>query len=796
MARSNMLLNYISCLFLLFVSINSQAQNAGISGKINSNGEAVPFANVYLKELERGVSANEQGSFKLESLPEGKYTLRISAIGYMAYNELISLERDQHLKKDFSLKEDVLNLSQVVVTGSRNRVEGYNSPVIVNAIGTKTFEATQSINVAEGLNFSPGLRVENNCQNCGFTQLRMNGLDGAYSQVLINSRPVFSALAGVYGLEMIPSNMVERIEVVRGGGSVMYGGNAIAGTVNIITKDPVENTFDVGINQSLINGEASDRTLNFNGSIVSEDLNRGITFFGFNRNRDHWDANDDGFSEIVALKNNTFGFDLFNNFTDRDKLKFGAYYINEFRRGGNKFDLFPHQTDLTEQLEHDILSTNLSFDHYSKDKNHKFSLYGSLQRVDRTSYYGGGGRVIQPGDSLTEDDILALNAYGNSADISTVSGLQYNYFINSIFSITLGSEYIYNDVVDEMPGYGRLIDQQVGSWGSFAELEIKPLEKLTLLLGGRYDQLQIAGNYDLEDENFQNDQKLNVFVPRLSAMYSFRENLKLRASYAQGYRGPQAFDEDLHIETVGGAARFIRLNSDLEVERSNSAVVSLNYDKFVGKKQMNFVIEGFYTKLDNPFIFADQEELPSGVAVVRKRNGDGATVSGINLEANLAIGSEIVLQSGATLQNAFYDVTEELWAPEVPSEDIPNTTTKRLLRTPDLYGFLSLVYSPLEDLSLSYSGVITGSMYVPHVVDVETERTIIEKTPSFFEHNIKVSYIFHNKEVYQLELFGGVQNISNSYQTDFDTGANRDAGYVYGPLRPRTFFMGLKIGLD
>lgn len=787
---------HIIFLVAFFANLTLSAQTASIKGKVLSEGEAVPYAAVYIEGVEKGTSADERGEFQINALSEGAYDVQVSALGYMTINRSIHLEAGQDLAIDFSLKKDVLNLSQVVVTGSRNQIERYNSPVIVNTIDAKTFEATQSINVADGLNFSPGLRVENNCQNCGFTQLRMNGLDGAYSQVLINSRPVFSALAGVYGLEMIPANMVDRIEVVRGGGSVMYGGNAIAGTVNIVTKDPVENNFEAGINQSLINGEVSDRTVNFNGAMVSDDLNQGITFFGFNRKRDHWDANGDGFSEIVALKNNTFGFDAFYHLNDRDKIELGAYYINEFRRGGNKFDLALHQTDLTEQLEHDILSTNLAFEHYSKNNKHKLSIYGSLQQVDRASYYGGGGRVIAEGDSITEADILAINAYGNSEDISMVSGIQYNHYLNSLVSLTLGSEYIYNDVIDAMPGYGRLIDQRVGSWGTFAELEFTLNENLTLLAGGRYDQLSIMGQYELEDETFDNDEQLKVFVPRLSVMYQIRENLKLRASYAEGYRGPQAFDEDLHIETVGGAARFIRLGRELQVERSNSAVVSLNYDQYIGNKQMNLVVEGFYTQLSNPFIFADQEELPSGVAVVTKRNGDGATVSGINLEANLALGSKLVLQSGATIQNALFDVEEELWAPETTTEDIPATTTDRLLRTPDLYGFFSLVYSPTDALSLSYSGIYTGQMEVPHVIDIESERTIIEKTPSFFEHNLKLTYTLKTADQYRLEFFGGVQNLSNSYQEDFDRGADRDAGYVYGPLRPRTFFVGLKFALN
>ena len=786
----------ITSLTLLAFCPNIKAQAGSLSGRILHEEAPMEFVSVYIKGTQLGTTTNAEGLFEINDIPPGNHMLQTSALGFIPLTIPITIEEGQYLLlRDHHLKEDILNLSQVVVSGSRNRVELYNSPVIVNTIDSETFEATQSVNIADGLNFSPGLRVENNCQNCGFTQLRMNGLEGPYSQILINSRPIFSALAGVYGLEMLPSNMVDRIEIVRGGGSVMYGGNAIAGTVNIITADPYKNTFEVGMNQSFIDGEVPDRTINFNGSIVSEDLNKGITFFGFNRNRDHWDANRDGFSEIVELRSNTFGFDAFYNFSSRDKLKLGAYYINEFRRGGNKFDLFPHQTDITEQLEHDILSTNLSFEHLSQDKRHKISLYGSLQHVNRASYYGGGGRVIAEGDSLTSDDILALNAYGHSEDISTVSGVQYNYFINPIFTLTTGSEYIYNDVIDEMPGYGRIIDQQVGTWGTFAEMEIKPIERMTLLVGGRFDHLSINGSYNLAAETFKNEEQLNVFVPRISAMYKINENMKLRASFAQGYRGPQAFDEDLHIETVGGAARFIRLDPDLEIERSNSAVLSLNYDRFIGKTQMNFVVEGFYTQLIDPFIFAGQEELPNGVAVITKRNGDGAQVSGINLEANVAFGSQLVLQSGATLQTASYDTEEEIWAPE-DAEDLPATTTKRLLRTPNAYGYFSLIYTPIKAFELSYSGVITGSMDVPHVIDVQTEQTIIETTPSFFEHNIKASYAFGAAGPYKFELFGGVQNIFNSYQDDFDIGPDRDAGYVYGPLRPRTFFMGLKFGLE
>tara|TARA_B100000795_G_scaffold60056_1_gene40095 strand:- start:11690 stop:14068 length:2379 start_codon:yes stop_codon:yes gene_type:complete len=780
-------------LFALVVQF-SMAQTASISGKVSVENISLPGVSVYIPKMNYGAVTSRDGDYSIDNLKDGIYTLKISYMGYRTIEDIIEIKAGANVKRNFKMQEDALNLDQVVVTGTRYQFERHNSPVIINTISSRTFEATQSLAVSEGLNFAPGLRIENNCQNCGFTQLRMNGLEGAYSQILINSRPIFSALAGVYGLEMLPTSMVDRVEVVRGGGSVLYGGNAIAGTVNIITKDPIQNSFEAGINQSFTNFETPDRTITFNGSLVNEKLDKGVTFFGYNRSRAPWDANDDGFSELVKLQSNTFGFDAFWNTSERSKIKLGVYNINESRRGGNKFDLFPHQTDLTEQLQHNILSANISYEQYSKNYKHKISVYGSAQIVNRDSYYGGGGRVIQQGDTLNEDDILAINAYGTSKDISVVGGLQYNYEISPKLNLASGMEYIFNEVTDEMPGYGRAIDQRVGTLGTYAQLEIKPTKKLTLLMGGRLDNVNIDGTYNLENERYISKKTLNVLVPRLSAMYKITDDLKIRASFAQGYRGPQAFDEDLHIETVGGSARFIRLEPNLLTERSNSTLLSFNYDKMVGKKQMNFVVEGFYTQLNNPFILADQEELPNGVAVITKRNGAGASVQGINLEANIAFGSKLIFLSGVTLQTATFDEEEEIWADE--NGIIAPTVTNRILKTPNTYGYFTLVYNPTRALSLSYSGVITGSMELPHVIDPETERTILEKTPTFFENNIKIAYTIKTKEDFRIELFGGVQNIFDSYQNDFDKGANRDAGYVYGPLRPRTVFMGLKFGLN
>ncbi len=233
---------WFSVLFL-FLYFGAVGQNNKLSGRVTSNGTPLIGASVAMENSSLGTITDLEGQFVLSDIPKGEHTFNISYVGYKSISAKFIFQKDEIKKMDFNLIEDILGLEAVVVTATRNAIPAFLSPIIVNRLDDRIFDRTQSISLAEGLHFSPGLRIENNCQNCGFTQLRMNGLEGPYTQILINSRPIFSALAGVYGLEMIPTNMVERVEIVRGGGSALYGGNAIAGTVNIITKDPLFNHF-------------------------------------------------------------------------------------------------------------------------------------------------------------------------------------------------------------------------------------------------------------------------------------------------------------------------------------------------------------------------------------------------------------------------------------------------------------------------------------------------------------------------------------------------------------------------
>ena len=372
------------------------------------------------------------------------------------------------------------------------------------------------------------------------------------------------------------------------GGSALYGSNAISGTINIITKEPIENVWEVRSNTALIDGDALDQTFNVNGSIVSESLNSGVTFYGMNRNRGSYDANGDGFTELVRLKNTVFGAKAFFKPGDRSKISLDFSALNEYRRGGDRLDLAPHFTDITEELDHNTFFGGLNYEQWSKDNRNKFSVYASAQSTDRKSYYGGLG-----GGRTTEDSLLAINAYGRTEDLSVVAGVQYNRYFTNNDVITVGVENQYYDTRDEIKGYNRLIDQQVNTTGFFAQYEWNPFQKFTALLGARYDISNVKGDYQVGAIKNMTDINVGVLSPRVTLLYKINPDLRFRGGYARGFRAPQAFNEDLHISSVGGEPLFVILSDSLDKETSDAFTASLNYTKNFGLTQVQFINRRF-----------------------------------------------------------------------------------------------------------------------------------------------------------------------------------------------------------
>lgn len=775
-------------ILFLISCLTVQGQNAVLSGKVSTlSGEPMSAATIALEGTTYGGITEKDGTFRIENIPAGTYTVKAAFLGYLTVSEEIKVKEGQALEKNFTLQEDILNLETAVVSGTRYEQDRANNPIVVGVINDKLFTATQSIAISEGLNFQPGVRVETNCQNCGFTQVRLNGLEGAYSQILINSRPIFSALNSVYGLDQIPTDIVERVEVVRSGGSALYGSNAIAGTINIITKDPIDNAWEFSSNTALIAGEALDQTFNLNGSIVNESLTSGITIYGMNRRRDSYDANGDGFTELVQLENTVLGAKAFFKPGERSKITLDFSALEEYRRGGDRLDLAPHFTDITEELDHNTFFGGINYEQWSQNSQNKFSVYASAQSTQRDSYYGGlgGGRTV-------EDSTLAINAYGLTEDLAVVAGVQYNHYFSNNDVITVGVENQIYDTRDEIQGYNRLIDQQVNSTGFFAQYEWKPNKKFTAMVGGRYDVSNVDGLYTVGGIDRTVDVNVGVFSPRATLLYRVNENFRLRGGYARGFRAPQAFNEDLHISSVGGEPLFVILSEDLDKETSNAFTGSLNYTRNIGLAQVNLLIEGFYTELQNPFTqVSTGAVLPNGSIVEEVRNGEGANVLGINFEAGYSPSDKLAFQIGGTVQQTNYDESQVLFDPEDGSENV--VAVDEFVRTPNLYGYFTSYYNITKAFKIDFTGTYTGSMIVPRVVGEDGFLDLVDADP-FLDVNLKASYHFDVSEDFHLELGGGVRNLFNSFQPEFDAGPQRDSDFIYGPAAPRSVFISVKIG--
>jgi len=782
-------------LLLLFTCtlcwIDAPAQSVSIKGRVVNGDEPLDFATIQVKgsDFFTGTHSDESGFFQLELPVQDSLELTVSRVGYQAQVRSLLLEPGATVFLDIDLQPDRIAMEEVVVSATRYQVGRKEAPVVVKVLNKRIFEGSQSMVLSESLNFQPGVRVETNCQNCGFTQVRLNGLEGGYSQILINSRPIYSALTSVYGLEQLPTSMIERVEVVRSGGSALFGSNAIAGTINIITKEPVMNTWEIQTNLGLIDGRAADQTTNVNASIVGEQLRNGVTFYGMFRNREAFDANGDGFTELTRLENNTLGAKAFFKPSDRQKITLDLNAIQEYRRGGDRLNLAPHFTDITEELDHNTFIGGLTYELQNKERTNNLVAYVSGQTTNRDSYYGGlgGGRTRM--DSLT-----ALNAYGNTNDLAMVGGLQFFKQLTSKDVVTVGVEHQYNTVEDIIPAYNRLIDQTVQTLGAYGQYEWKPSPAFTALVGLRFDRTDVDGTFTIGSIEREVDVTAQVLSPRLTLLYKLSEEVQLRGGYARGFRAPQAFNEDLHISSVGGDPQFVILSDGLDKETSDAFTASLDYTYTQGFEQFNVLAEGFYTVLNDPFtIVSTGTVLENGSILEEVRNGSGARVGGINMELNYAPSGAFLFSTGGTIQRTEYLEEQVLFEPEPGNDQDPSVVIDQFMRQPNTYGYANASFTPSEALSLDLTSVYTGRMTVPRVVSETGFQELVDTDP-FLEINLKAKLHFHVSDDFMLDLSGGIQNIFNAYQDDFDTGPLRDSDYVYGPFRPRTYFLSLRIG--
>lgn len=761
-------------IFTLFLSLmtvysllaQATLTDANVVGHVVDKGtdEHIPYVTVRLLGTSYGTMTDATGHYFLKNVPDGKYEIEASCIGYVPQKYDVEIKHNKTVEVNFLLQEDVMQLEQVVVTGNKGEVKRRNSSTLVSVLNAKTFDLVSACSLADGLNYQPGVRVENNCQNCGFTQVRINGLDGHYSQILMNSRPVFSALAGVYGLEQIPANMIERVEVMRGGGSALFGSSAIGGTINIITKDPIVNSVEVA-NTTTFTGmeDAIDNNTTVNASVTTDNHKLGLMIYGQNRDRASYDHNCDGYTEIGEIKSKTIGARAFMRPSDNTRLTLEYRATQEFRRGGDQLDKPAHEANITEQTDHQIHGGDVNFNYWSDDNKTKWNVYASLQDTKRDSYYGSG-----------KDP----NAYGNTHDLVVLGGAQYTRTIDKLVfmpaEFMAGAEYNHNYLHDITLGYNHNYLQKINIYSGFVQNEWRN-DMFGFLIGARVDKHSLVDNA--------------IVSPRANIRFNPSKQANFRLSYSTGFRAPQAFDEDFHIAVVGGERVITVLADDLKEESSHSLSLSGDFYFNIGGVQTNLLVEGFYTSLSDVFALRTIGQDEAGNDMIERYNGSGATVFGGNLEFRAVFSSFLSLQGGVTLQHSRYKNLEQ-W-----SDNPDVSATKNMFRTPDAYGYFTFNYNPVKPLSLGLTGTITGPMWVQHFEGSGTDVDVAKRTKSFADVGFKAAYDFKLFDYATLQVNAGLHNIFNSYQKDFDKGEMRDSGYMYGPMMPRSAYIGVKLSL-
>lgn len=749
----------------------------------DQDNKPLPGVTVMLKHKSIGAITNSKGEYTITRVPVGKFDIVSSMVGYHPIIKQVTVQDDDNINLDFKLRQGTLQLGTIVVTGTTTEHLIEDSPVHTEVISAKIIEDRKAMNLAEAIDGHTGVQVESNCSNCNYTQVRINGLDGKYSELLMDGDPVFSSLAGVYGLEQIPENMISQIEIVKGGGSALYGGGAVAGVINVISRRPLIDRIKCSYTTQATMGKGDDsRAVDFEGeqrmdhlvSAVAEFVNdpgtSGAFVYGSIRNRNPYDHNGDGFSELGMIKTETIGMNSYFEFMEESELNINFHHIHEKRRGGNDFELPKHEADISEAVESWRWGGKVAFTQRPLEFL-DYKVYYSFGLTERESYYGGTG-----GDNSEEGILSALNAYGKTNNPLHLAGARSHIEIDGQL-VTFGLEYKNEGLEDfAVRNVDYQIDEVYTNFGIYLQdnMHFFEDESLELVAGVRMDK-----HSELENSHFS---------PRLSVKYALLYGFNLRATYSHGFKAPQPFIEDFHIESMEGKQRVIRNLEGLEPEQSNSFSGGLDYNGMLWGLPVSINLIGFHTDLTDAFDLEFFEE-DENIIAYKRVNAGSAAVSGFDFNFALMPFKMMEVRFGVNYKSAEYD--------EANADYGDQEGAKKFERTPDLSGNLTIDFDLTDDLETIFSLRYMGSAYVPHesLMDEQTEIIPLVESDSYIVLDFGIDYYIYLHDETRVKLSAGVKNILDAYQDDLDWGVERDPAYIYGPSLPRSLFAGIEMDI-
>jgi outer membrane receptor for ferrienterochelin and colicins len=690
---------YIFTVVVLIFSNEIIAQ-FNLSGKVLEKDAttAVIGATIYVNALKKGTVTDVDGNFTLK-LPAGNHELKISSIGFSTQIKKIALDSD--LTLDFTMTPDVQNIEEVVVSGTMKEMTKMASPVPVDIISPKFLFKNPTPSIFEALQNVNGVRPQINCNVCSTGDIHINGLEGPYTMVLIDGMPIVSSLSTVYGLSGIPNSLIERVEVVKGAASTLYGSEALGGLINIITKNakkaPILSFDSFATTWGEVN---TDLAVKFK---ISPKINvlTGLNSFHFNN---RIDLNNDNFTDLTLQKR----ISLFNKISiERPQNREASLAVRLFYedRLGGEINWKPENRGGSDVYAESIYTKRFELiGNYQLPVKEKVTFQYSYNYHNQNSYYGTTAYMATQQIAFGQ---LVWNKTFLKHDLLT--GIPFRYtFYDDNSPATLS-----NDGKTNQPDHIKLP-------GIFVQDNFNITPNQILLLGMRYDYNSTHGN---------------IFTPRFAYKLSDSKNLNVvRFNVGRGYRVVNLFTED-HAALSG--ARKVVIAEELKPEQSWNT--NINYVKKVILNNGFIGIDAsvFYTYFSNQIL----PDYTTNVNQIIYKNLNGHAISkGASLNLDFSFDNGLKILAGVTKMDV--------------SKFEKEVKTRQLL-TERFSGTWAVSYEiPKLNINVDYTGNITGPMLLPTLGPLDPRPT---QSPTWSIQNVQLSRKFKNG----LEIYGGVKNLLN-----------------------------------
>lgn len=758
---------FLTICLLLFYSFN-YAQSGSLTGKILDNdGNPIIGAIIQLKEQQLITTSGNGGNYTLSKIPQGKFSIDIAMEGYVTISDTLDIIDDEAVFKIFTLIAKNNQLSDVVITGTLKEVSRLESPVSVEVYNNAYFKKNPTPNIYDALQNVNGVRPQLNCQVCNTGDIHINGLEGPYTMVLIDGMPIVSSLSSVYGLSGIPMSLIERVEIVKGPASSLYGSEAVGGLINIITQKPQNAPLIAADVMTTTWGEYNtDVALKISAGKVANILT-GMNYFNY---KTIMDKNHDNFTDLT-LQDRISVFQKWQiNRSYNRLMSIAARYMYEDRWGGqsnwNKSfrgsDSVYGESIYTNRLElignYQLPTTEkllLAFSYIDHDQN---SMYGIMPFVARQ-------RIAF--NQLTWDKKLGMH------DLLLGTTFRYTYYDDNTPATATA------DSANPQNNPNKTILP-----GVFVQDEILFDKQHKLLLGFRYDYNNYHGN---------------IFTPRLAYKWTINNKNIVRLNAGTGFRVVNIFTED-HAALTG--AREVVVNNQLRPEKSYN--VNLNYlNNIVWNNSSIISIDAsvFYTYFNNKIV-ADYET--NSNKIIYDNLSGFAESKGVTLNLDFDLFYKLKIRVGATYM-------------ENPIKE--NYKKEQQILTEKFTGTWSVAYTiPDIHFTIDYTGNVYSPMRLPLLSDNDPRKLY---SPWWSLQNIQLSF----SGMRNIRLYGGVKNflnwtpnkgnpfiIARSYdpfdkKVQFDASGNAvptsenpygltfDPTYVYAPNQGIRFFAGVAFSL-